>query len=415
MDWMNISPGDTSDPQGNGCRPSNPIVRWLSISRSRVMARGVLIACSALLTLALLEIGLRIFAHEYSAFTQPDDIIGYSLVPGAYYEVSALEDCPGWTSAGRINSHGLRDREYPYAKPPGVFRILALGDSYTEFLPIELDRVWPKLLEDRLNSREDNLLYEVINAGRSGMGTATEYLYYLNEGRKYNPDLVLVLFIPNDFTDNSRELGGNRYSPYFFLKEGKLVLDTSFTDRLTYKLKKVINPLKQISYLVSFMTQVYNRIDARMLTNDIDNVFGSANLAAMQVAEFLPAEIAAVEVTERLFVEMNKSIVYDDRARFAIIIGSYSSQVNWIATSEWSEWSANTFLPDTDQLMEDFAEREDLHHLNLVPILRKYSSEHQEIIHGCDENGGSGHWNELGHTIAANEVYDFLIRSSLVP
>jgi len=220
-----------------------------------------LVFFSSFLTLALFEIGLRLFAPQYGNYVQPDDVIEYSFVPGASYVFSSNERCPGWGSAGRINSHGLRDREYDHGKPPGTFRILALGDSYTEGFQVHLEKTWPKLLERRLNEQHGRLKYEVINAGRSSMGTGTEYLYYLKRGQSYHPDLVLLLFNSNDFANNSRELNG-RLQPYFSLSGEKLV-DTTFTESWPYRLRKWVHPLK-FFYLVSFAAQSYNRLKAQL-------------------------------------------------------------------------------------------------------------------------------------------------------
>ena len=100
--------------------------------RSGAIGSWVLVLVSLFVTLAMFEIGLRLFAPGYGNFVQPDDFNEYSFVPGACYVFSANEPCPGWGSTGTINSHWLQDREYDYAKPPGTLRNLVLGDSYTE-------------------------------------------------------------------------------------------------------------------------------------------------------------------------------------------------------------------------------------------------------------------------------------------
>lgn len=67
----------------------------------------------------------------------------------------------------RINSLGFRDREYSVQKPPGVFRILCLGDSTTfgHWLPVE--KTYSKVLEELLNRiwKSSGMRFEVINAG----------------------------------------------------------------------------------------------------------------------------------------------------------------------------------------------------------------------------------------------------------
>jgi hypothetical protein len=48
---------------------------------------------------------------------------------------------------------------------------------------------------------------EVVKAGVSGYGTASQLLYFLQEGRRYEPDLVMLAFYPaNDIKNNSPTL-----------------------------------------------------------------------------------------------------------------------------------------------------------------------------------------------------------------
>lgn len=74
--------------------------------------------------------------------------------------------------SGDINGYGIRDREHSVAKPAGVYRIVVVGDSIafgycndSEDVPI--DRVFPHLLEERLN-RDGGGRYEVVNLAVSG-------------------------------------------------------------------------------------------------------------------------------------------------------------------------------------------------------------------------------------------------------
>ena len=64
----------------------------------------------------------------------------------------------------RINSRGLRDREYPYAKPAGRKRCLLLGDSYVFGWGVEANETAAKVMEARLAG------VEVINGGCPGWG-----------------------------------------------------------------------------------------------------------------------------------------------------------------------------------------------------------------------------------------------------
>ena len=130
-----------------------------------------------------------------------------------------------WTSWGEkltINSHGLRDQEHTYQKPPGARRILVLGDSYAWGYGVADDALFTEVLEQRLSGQQVD--WEVINTGVSGWGTDQELLFLEQEGFKYQPDIVvLTFFIGNDPANNSasRQYGLNK--PLFVDTDLKLV------------------------------------------------------------------------------------------------------------------------------------------------------------------------------------------------
>jgi hypothetical protein len=99
-----------------------------------------------------------------------------------------------------INSQGLRDREYSLAKPPGVYRILMLGDSTTFGWGDAMADTSAKILERELNALRipGYQRFEVINAGVGNYDTVQEVTYYNNYGRYFQPDLVVLGFFIND-------------------------------------------------------------------------------------------------------------------------------------------------------------------------------------------------------------------------
>ena len=128
--------------------------------------------------------------HEHSGhFYLYDSILGWRNVPN-------------WvaTTRGRpltINSQGLRDREYAYVKPAGTGRILVLGDSFTWGYGVSDADIFTELLERQLASREP--AWQVINTGVSGWGTDQQFLYFRDEGFRYEPDVVvLACYLLND-------------------------------------------------------------------------------------------------------------------------------------------------------------------------------------------------------------------------
>ena len=94
------------------------------------------------------------------------------------------------------NSKGLRDREFSYDKPPGKLRIMMLGDSFTVGWGAKFEETFPKRIERLYADR--GIQAEAINTGVGNYNTIQEVQYYLTEGYKYNPDIVVLNFTFND-------------------------------------------------------------------------------------------------------------------------------------------------------------------------------------------------------------------------
>lgn len=100
------------------------------------------------------------------------------------------------------NSHGQRDVERTVATPPGVRRILLLGDSVVEGVGIEAlsDTMPLQLQQAYANGRT-----EVLNFGVSGYCTLAEVELLEVKGLRFSPDVVVLVFVENDFENFNRE------------------------------------------------------------------------------------------------------------------------------------------------------------------------------------------------------------------
>ncbi|MEX0696117.1 MAG: SGNH/GDSL hydrolase family protein [Dongiaceae bacterium] len=97
-----------------------------------------------------------------------------------------------------INSLGLRDREYEFAKPAGTVRILMLGDSLTFGWGAPVDGTTAKRLEGRLDAADPGRRYEVINAGIGNTNTAMQVAHFLSKWYQLEPDIVVLNYFIND-------------------------------------------------------------------------------------------------------------------------------------------------------------------------------------------------------------------------
>jgi lysophospholipase L1-like esterase len=121
--------------------------------------------------------------------------------------------------AGSSNSLGYRDREHSITKPPGVYRIVVLGDSIAAGYHIERTAdAFPARLEAGL--RGAGLPVEVLNFGVTGYNTAQEVETLRARALRFAPDLVIVAYCHNDrrppdprIVDLLRQAQGNRHVP----------------------------------------------------------------------------------------------------------------------------------------------------------------------------------------------------------
>jgi hypothetical protein len=93
----------------------------------------------------------------------------------------------------RLNSRGFRDREHSIEKPPGVFRIVAIGSSVTFGLGVEQSARFLDVLERKLNeSRALGKTVETISLAIPGYKFRDMLAVLRDEGMRYDPDLILV-------------------------------------------------------------------------------------------------------------------------------------------------------------------------------------------------------------------------------
>ncbi len=120
---------------------------------------------------------------------------------------------PPGTTYGRVvmkNSEELRDRDFAVPKPPGTYRVLVLGDSFTWGVGLDLEETIPKQLEAALGASSATSV-EVINAAVPGMNTVDELEMLKQRGMRYDPDMILLVYLLNDI-DFKQELAPTAYA-----------------------------------------------------------------------------------------------------------------------------------------------------------------------------------------------------------
>ncbi len=177
--------------------------------RKRVLVLAGTAIASALLTLGLVELVGRFFLTpmlvRYSSnqalklqLANPKDLgIASLYVPHHYYLYSTR---PSYRSADgkvRHNSRGCRAEEVPLAKPPGVYRIVAIGGSTTYSTLVRRNEdIFTYKLERLLNgwSAKNRIgrSFEVLNCGVPASSSAENLARYIFNHSEYRADLLMV-------------------------------------------------------------------------------------------------------------------------------------------------------------------------------------------------------------------------------
>lgn len=151
-------------------------------------------------------------------------VIGWWFIP----EISARLPMDDVFYTVRTNSVGMRaDREYDLAKPPGVTRLVVLGDSYSAADGCNNRERYTDLLEAALPG------LEILNFACPNTGTDQQILIYEHIASRFEHDaVVMAVLVENMYrcmqtcrpAEDPHERVAFLPKPYFTLDGGKLTL-----------------------------------------------------------------------------------------------------------------------------------------------------------------------------------------------
>lgn len=191
-----------------------PAVEWAG--------RAALLVSSVVLTLAVLELGCRLWRGPQWLLHWPNIVwaerrhvpMEWPVCSYVYDRIVGWAPNPGFTSAQyNVESDGLR-RMPPLAAgaaPSPV--ILATGDSFTEGDEVDDDQSWPAYLQGLVGRR-------VLNAGVGGFGLDQTVLRTGQMAAAQPVAVAVVGFIVDDLRRMEQSRAWDVNKPYFELKDG---------------------------------------------------------------------------------------------------------------------------------------------------------------------------------------------------
>jgi len=172
------------------------------------------------------------------------------FTPGVTFEMIWASNPRGYFDPGdsleyHIDAMGMRGPDVDPVKPPGTFRILGLGDSFTFGVGVREPDTFLRKLESKL--RASGGRYEVLNAGTPGYNTRDEVASLKHRWLGLDPDLVLIVFYLNDAYSDSAFLNrGQELGIYLNQPQG----------------------IAKFSYLADYLQHMYRAREARREVDD---------------------------------------------------------------------------------------------------------------------------------------------------
>ncbi len=423
-----------------------------------IILRLSLLAFGLLMPLLMLEIGVRVTGlapptTPNPSIWQPHPLFGWWHIPhsgGQFYSPYSE-----FSAEVRINARGLRDREIGYDVPTtDTLRILSLADSFGEALQVDLEQTYHKRLESRLTETLARPV-EVINAGVGGWGTDQQAIFYVAEGFRYQPDVVLLaFFVRNDVVNNYEPLelarnGGSQQKQFFSLAtDGRLIVPSleptestvetvTPTERIAAPdapapsdtqapLLGVADGLWQFSNLYRLLVPHLREVPSIVQQVGPTGILGGegvvrANHPTTPVPFFVyqtpppPEFVAAWQLTEAIISRLRDEVTQRG-SRLVVVLVSAPEQLDpsaWAQTvtryPDMQGVSWNLMLPN--QRMGAFLERAEIPHVDLLPIFRESAAQaEQPPLHFRYDQ----HWTADGHDLAAAAIAEFLLTEGLV-
>jgi len=351
-------------------------------------------------------------------FRIPDPVLGWRLLPNTHHLYQTWE----FRVNVDYNSHGWRDIEHEYSKREGVFRIVVLGDSYMEAYSVNIEDAFHRQLEKF--ARDSGKQIEVLNLGVGGYGTLQAYLALVEEGLKYSPNLVVLGFhFGNDLKNNSRTLELRATAVDLKTNSRPFLLPGSPKDwhvtMVDYEgaLSRYKNATRALRPLPWWKKTVLYQFYAqtgglgkhlRSLLQLLENSESNSNVEPQSCKEH-PEYREAWELTERILVRLKQDVETANAQLFVFTVPSgKGKQRIRIVLDKATGMRCLDNTPIT--FLADILERNEIAFLNLGPDWAEAYAKGFQLASFTD-----GHWNELGHRIAARKVLEVTNMLGLLP
>ena len=311
------------------------------------------------------------------------------------------------------NRFGFNDRDYDLQKPPGTFRMVIVGDSFSWAGGSEGN--YTAVLERMFENRDGSHKVDVVNTGYPGTHTGEQLIMLKKFGLQYNPDQVILgVFAGNDFFDadpNRKRIVVNKY---FF------DIDKRYEHRF-------------LGYPIIMRSRLWHFLQHKF-ESDIHSKVAEKEAEAWAAATRQPKPVFNLPAETYYQVQRAKLEFFNSKTS----ADKFGSNIQYIfdSISEMNELLKSkgikfivAMYPDSfqvnptelDALVQKFHLRKEDYDLNLAQDLLKTFLESKQIAYldmldrfRTEEQQRelylfrSTHWNAAGNELAAQLLYEYL-------
>ena len=279
---------------------------------------------------------------------------------GNYYKSVVTSDANGFKMFGNTKANQ---------------KIFIVGDSFTQAIEVSNDKTYYGVLAKKINNME------IFTYGVRGYGSLQEFMVIDKLIDEIKPQLLILQLCPNDFINNDYDLEVRSYENNNGMRRPYL----DISGNIFYKNpKNIADPpeiLLRYSRLINFM---HNKIE--VIYRDINK------------PKTIEREIEREGQGHRLFRQSE----------------AITKKIMDMIKARTSGTPVITFcFTDTQPYYDAFkrmAGLEGFGFIEGIPEAIKAYEQKGYVAVAADQ----GHWNELGHRIAAEKIYEFLVSRGVI-
>ncbi|MEI2787944.1 MAG: GDSL-type esterase/lipase family protein [Steroidobacteraceae bacterium] len=374
--------------------------KYRNLINNMCLAGAVTVATYVLVDLA----AGAILIQRLSPPLVPDEYRHHRMVPNSYSSFRQRD----FEYIQRVNNFGMRGHDITAQKPPGTYRILMLGDSFTMGKGVEDQETFSVLVEralkDKLAACGGARTIEVLNGGVDSYAPILSYIALTRDFAALSPDMVVLNLDVSDLVQESayRQIA-RRDASGEIIGVPQLHVEPSLTDRIRDWTNHHLFITRTLLYLMTA------RADDRTLS--IRDVVEQANFAV--AAHTLEGDTELRDQQWRNIFESIgriKSFAESRNMKFVLTIYPWGHQVN---DTEWMP-GRRAFMPEgarpsekSRQTVHEYSARMGIELVDLFPVFRAYRGK-RPLYFDFD-----AHWTTTGQQVAAAGLESYLTRHQL--